>query len=226
MPRWAVAATAILIALAVVPFALIARARARSTGKPRVHIIRDMDSQPKYKTQSASPLFADGRAMRPRVEGTVARGELADDPVYHRGIESDEWTGEEPPWADRIPVAMTPELMHRGRQRFEIFCATCHGLTGEGNGPVAVRANELEEGTWIPPTPFHSDEIRNRPPGHIFNTITRGVRSMPAYGIQVPVADRWAIVAYVRALQRSRNAAIEDVPAEDRAKLRQETTEP
>lgn len=93
-----------------------------------------------------------------------------------------------------------------------MFCAPCHGLSGYGNGPVAIRAEELEQGTWTPPASFHTELVRERPAGHIFNTISNGIRNMPAYGPQIPVEDRWAIVAYVRALQRSRDAKISDLP--------------
>lgn len=217
--RWLIGAAAIGGALSLVPFALIASARTQESEKPRIHPIQDMDNQPKYKTQSSSPLFADGRAMRPVVPGTVARGDLQDDPAYYRGVTSDEWTGDEPPWVTEIPVPVTRELVERGRERYEIFCSTCHGLVGAGDGPVAVRALEIGSGTWVPPTPFHSDALRERPVGSIYNTIARGVRTMPAYGTQIPVEDRWAIVAYVRALQRSQYAPLEDVPEQERDQL-------
>jgi len=220
MPRWLVYTIAFVVPLSLVPFAFIAKARVTRSTKPRIHLIPDMDNQPKYKPQSASPLFADGRAMRLPVPGTVARGDLAEDPAYYRGVTSDEWTGAEPPWVTAISVAVTREVLGRGRQRFDVFCSTCHGLTGEGNGPTAVRADELQEGTWTPPPSFHSDQVRGRPVGSIFNTITRGIRTMPAYGTQIPVADRWAIVAYLRALQRSRDARIDDVPPEMRPTLK------
>lgn len=220
MPKAILAVAAITTALAVVPFALIARARTKTTTQPRIHPIQDMDNQPKFKPQHASNLFADGRAMRPVVEGTIARGDLQADPAYYRGVTADTWTGEEPPWVTTIPAEVTTQMMERGQARYNVFCATCHGLTGVGNGPVAIRADELAEGTWTPPLSFHSQAVRDRPVGHLFNTVTNGIRSMPAYGTQIPVEDRWAIVAYVRALQRSQNATIEDVPAAERWKLR------
>jgi mono/diheme cytochrome c family protein len=105
--------------------------------------------------------------------------------------------------------------MKRGQQRYNIYCAPCHGLAGEGDGLVAKRAQELQQGTWaFPPTSLHSEAVRPQPVGQLFNTITNGVRKMPAYGAQISVQDRWAIVLYVRALQRTQNARPEDVPPE------------
>jgi len=213
VPRVTVYAGFILGALALVPLALVARARASKTTEPRIHLIPDMDNQPKLQAQQLNPLFADRREMRRPVGGTVARGELALDDHYYRGQVAGQWAGE-------FPIPVTGALMRRGRERFDIYCAPCHGLDGGGGGPVAVRADELQEGTWVPPLSFHEQQAVDRPVGHIFNTITRGIRTMPAYGGQIPVADRWAIVAYVRALQRSRRADLEDVPEHMRESLR------
>ncbi len=213
LPRWMLYLVMISITLSLVPIALIMRARATTSSKPRIHIIPDMDKQPRYGTQSRNPLFADRRAMRPPVAGTVARGALAANQVLATGR-----IGEG--WVEVIPVELTVGVLQRGRERYEIFCSPCHGLAGFGDGMVAKRADELMEGTWTPPTSFHSDLLRQRPDGHIFNTISNGIRNMPAYGPQIPVEDRWTIVAYVRALQRSQNAAVDDVPTEIRAQLR------
>ena len=119
-----------------------------------------------------------------------------------------------------IPVAVTAQLMRRGQERYDVFCTPCHGYAGNGDGIVAKRAERLQEGTWTPPSSLHTDLVRSRPDGQLFNTISNGVRTMPAYGSQIPVADRWAIVAYVRALQRSQGARVADVPAELRSQLR------
>ena len=213
MPKWITYAGLIVAALALVPPVLIARARSAKSTRPRIHPIPDMDSQPKLKAQQLNALFADRRAMRRPPVGTVARGELRDDEhLYHGKVNRT--------WAKSFPFEITPEAMRRGQGRFNVFCAPCHGLDGGGRGAVAVRAEELEEGTWVPPLSAHSDQVRDRPPGHIFNTITHGIRTMPSYGRQIPVEDRWAIVAYVRALQRSRNARVEDVPVDLRPTLR------
>jgi mono/diheme cytochrome c family protein len=214
MPRSIIAVVVVLAALSLVPIVLIARARAVKSDRPRVHLISDMDTQPKFKAQARNFLFADRRAMRPPVEHAVARGQLRADDSFYRGKDRD---GE---WVTVLPVKVTEELMQRGKQRFEVFCATCHGLGGYGNGMIAKRADALQEGTWVPPTSFHTDTIRQRKVGYLFNTITYGVRNMAAYGPQVPVADRWAVVAYIRALQRSQNATLEDVPPDVRPALR------
>jgi mono/diheme cytochrome c family protein len=114
-------------------------------------------------------------------------------------------------------------LVARGQERFDVYCAVCHGTSGYGNGPVSARALQLMElgnAQWTPPSSLHDDLVRGRPDGHIFNTITNGIRNMPAYGSQIPAADRWAIVGYVRALQRSQRATTGDVPADERDRLR------
>lgn len=214
MPRWIIAVIVVLAALSLVPIVLIARARAVRSARPRMHLVADMDNQPKFKAQARNPLFADKRAMRLPVEHVVARGELRVDEPFYRGKDRD---GQ---WITVLPIEVTEEFMRRGKQRFEVFCATCHGLDGYGDGMIAKRADALQEGTWVPPTSFHIDTIRQRAVGYLFNTITYGVRNMPAYGPQVPVADRWAIVAYIRALQRSQNASLEDVPPDVRPALR------
>lgn len=215
MPRWLIYLVLLLVALSFVPLALIARARVTASTKPRIHIIPDMDQQPKFKTQSRNPMFADLRAMRPPVAGTVARGDVGDS-VFSTGRVG----GVGGDWVEANPVEVDANLLARGRERYNIYCSPCHGLVGYGDGMVAKRADELMEGTWTPPSSFHTELIRERPAGHLFNTISNGIRNMPAYGPQIPVADRWAIVAYVRALQRSQNATIEDVPPETRAQLR------
>jgi mono/diheme cytochrome c family protein len=212
-PRWLTYTLVLLAALSLVPFALIARSRASTSARPHIQLIQDMAKQPKVKTQTANPLFADGRGMRPPVAGTVARGELEEDGSY--------WTGRDAGgWVTAFPVAVTERLMQRGQERYDIFCAPCHGLAGYGDGPVAKRADALQEGTWTPPSSYHTDLVRGRPVGHLFNTITNGIRNMPAYASQIPVSDRWAIVLYVGALQRSQDAGVADVPPELRRQLR------
>ena len=119
-----------------------------------------------------------------------------------------------------IPVPVTESLMKRGQERFGIYCAPCHGLAGFGDGIVAKRADRLQEGIWVPPLSFHADAVRARTAGEIFDTISHGIRTMPAYGPQIPVEDRWAIVAYVRALQLSHLGAVDDLSPESRARLK------
>jgi len=213
LPRWLLFTIVILVVMSWVPLALIMRARVTTSSKPRIHFIPDMDNQPKYKTQSRNVLFADLRAMRPPVEGAVARGEVIGDEAVMTGRLGESWVVE-------IPVTVDAKLLDIGRQRYDIYCSPCHGLAGFGDGMVAKRADALQEGTWTPPSSFHTDLIRHREAGHIFNTISNGIRNMPAYGPQIPVADRWAVVAYVRALQLSQNATTDDVPEDIRAQLR------
>jgi mono/diheme cytochrome c family protein len=203
----------ILGMLALVPFAWIARSRVVSSELPRIHVFQDMDNQPRFKRQQENPLFADGRAMRTHVQGTVARGLLHEDDHLYRGL-----VGEA--WATRPPMPVTAELIERGRERYEIFCTPCHGLAGYGDGIVSKRAEKLKEGAWVPPSSFHVEPASTREDGHIFNTITHGIRNMPAYGSQIDAHDRWAIVTYVRALQRSQASPVSDVPADVRAGLR------
>jgi mono/diheme cytochrome c family protein len=153
-----------------------------------------MDSQRKYDEYKPAPLFRDGRVLQAPVAGTVAR----DDPA--RQAES----------ADK-PV-LTAGLLARGQQEFDIFCSVCHGRTGEGDGMIVQR------GMPHPPN-FHQDRLRAAPDQHIFDVITAGYGVMYSYASRIAPHDRWAVVAYLRALQLSQNATLDDVPAEDRARL-------
>jgi mono/diheme cytochrome c family protein len=211
---WIGPLVALLAMLSLIPFALLYYARATNSPVPRISIIPDMDNQQRFKAQQANPLFADDRAMRPQVAGSVAAGMQQADDFFYRGISGGQWATAFPP-----QVALNAELLNRGRERYGIYCAACHGLAGDGDGMVSKRAEDLAEGMWIPPVSYHSATVRSRPLGHIFNTISNGIRTMPAYGTQIPPEDRWAIVAYVRALQRSRHATLSDVPADKRAVL-------
>lgn len=213
MPRWVVLVLAVLGALALVPFACIASARGSLSSRPRIQLIRDMGNQPRFKSQQTNPLFADGRAARLPVAGTVARGSLDADEAFESGKADGRWVA-------AIPVPVTMTLLRRGQERYGIYCSPCHGLAGYGDGIVAKRAERLQEGTWVPPTSFHTDAVRGKADGEIYDVIRHGIRTMPSYGAQIPTADRWAIVSYVRALERSQNARIEDVPADVRPQLR------
>ena len=110
-------------------------------------------------------------------------------------------------------ITLSDELLKRGQQRYNIYCSVCHGLDGYGNGQINARALELGETKWVPPANLHSDTVVKRTEGHIFNTMTNGIRNMPGYGTQISVHDRWAIVAYVRALQLSQHVPADKVPA-------------
>ena len=202
----------VALALALLPPLWIAKNRFTKSSIPRVHLVKDMDFQPKYLSQQASPLFDDGRAMRPPVEGTVAIGQLVDNSHLRLGgVEGDP--------ATTFPMPATERLVQRGRQRYDIYCATCHGLAGDGDGMTSQMAFELEEPKWVRPLALHSQAVREQEVGELFQTISNGVRTMPSYASQIPVEDRWAIVLYVRALQRSRHATMKDVPSEKRRHL-------
>lgn len=219
MPKVLIYGGLILLVLALVPPAIIARMRAVNTAHRRIHLIQDMDNQAKLRAQQASELFLDGRAMRRPVAGTVARGELDEDEHFVLGVVNNQW-------ADAFPakVPLDRALMERGRERFTIYCQPCHGASGYGDGIIHQRATQLmisgiQETTWVQPKSLHEEAIRTQPVGQIYNTVTNGIRTMAGYGGQIPRADRWAIVAYVKALQRSQHARPEDVPASERADL-------
>lgn len=168
---------------------------------------QDMHNQPKFKPLRASEFFPDGRSARPLVAGTVDRGETSEDPAYLTGFE-----GFAP--VETLPFPVTREVLERGRDRFNIYCMPCHGELADGNGMVAQR------GYLRPPT-FHDDRLRQTTVGQFFNIITNGIGGMPDYSQQISVDDRWKIVAYIRALQLSQNATLDDVPPDIRSKLGQ-----
>jgi len=213
LPRWMLWSVLAMVLLSWIPFALVGKARATKSTRPPVHFVPDMDDQPKFETQEINTIFADTRGSRPTVEGTVARGDLHPDDPFATGKVGDEWLA-------TMPMGVDAEMMERGRERYEVYCSRCHGLVGSGDGIVNQRAVALEEGTWTPPSDLHTDLVRDRAHGHLFNTITHGIRNMPAHGPQIPEEDRWAIVAYLRALQRSQAAEVGDVPQDKRETLR------
>jgi mono/diheme cytochrome c family protein len=215
MPSGLVYGLIIVAVASVVPFALAAKARYTKSESTRIHIIQDMDSQPKYKAQRENPFFADNRSDRPAIEGTVAVGDARDDDHFYKGKVGSEWARTFP-----SEIAMTEATMDRGRQRFGIYCTPCHGQIGQGDGMVAKRADQLAQGTWVPPSNITQANLREMPVGELFNSITNGVRNMPGYGPQIKTEDRWAIIMYVRALQRSRSGSLNDLPADARASLK------
>jgi len=166
---------------------------------------RDMQDQPKARPLRPSAFFPDGRSERPLVAGTVARERVSADPVVATGRQGGDFVRE-------APIPVTPALLARGRERYDIYCAPCHDRVGTGAGMIVQR------GYRHPPS-FHDDRLRAAASGYIFDVISRGFGVMPAYAVQVPVPDRWAITAYIRALQRSQNATLADVPAAERATL-------
>lgn len=168
---------------------------------------QDMHDQPKQKPLSASVFYerSDHRSARPAVPGTVARGHLQDDSSYYTGKDGAVLT-------ESLPVTVTAELVERGQVRFQTFCAPCHGRTGRGDGMIVQR------GFKAPPS-LHVERLRQAPVGHFYDVITHGFGAMAEYATQVKVADRWAIVAYVRALQLSQHASLADVPEDKRELL-------
>lgn len=218
-PFWMIAIALIGVVATWLPLAIIARARESTMAGPRIQLVQDMGAQPKFNEQATNELFADDRAMRPRIPGTVARGSIEEDDNYYHGFvrkydSSGKWTvvfaTDLPPQLAGTPQKMKTLLL-RGQQRFNIYCYVCHGYDGSGHGPVNERAVALKMNdpdnnlgiTWSPAAQLTADTVRVEPVGNIFNKITNGYRTMPSYAAQIPVSDRWAIVAYVRALQLS-----------------------
>ncbi len=169
---------------------------------------RDMRDQPRSEPLEASDFFADGLASRPPVRGTVARGELEADRVLATGRSGEQF-------AESLPLMLNRDLLSRGQGRYNIYCAPCHGRVGDGLGMVVRR------GFKQPPS-FHLDRLRQAPPGYFFDVITNGFATMPSYASQIAPIDRWAIAAYIRALQLSQNATLEDVPPVERKLLERE----
>ena len=163
---------------------------------------QDMHNQPKAKPQSKSAFFVDGRTGRLPVEGTIARGQLNEDDHLYRGKIDGKF-------ATTFPFAIDAATLRRGQERYEIFCTPCHGATGLGNGMVVQRGFKVAAS-------HHIERLRNETNGYWFDVITNGFGVMPPAGPQIPVKDRWAIVAYVRALQLSRHAALTDIPEDQR----------
>jgi len=190
---------------AVALFALLLTGCMGQTSRePPIQVWPDMKIQPKYKSQQVSEFYSDGRADRPPVPGTVARGHLNDDDALHTGIIDNNYVG-------RNPMPITADLLKTGQMRFNTYCSPCHDRTGSGKGLVPQKA------MWLP-TNLHEDRVLKMNDGEIFNIISHGRRSMPPYRNQIAVEDRWAIVSYVRALQRTITTTA-DVPEDQRAQL-------
>lgn len=243
----------VLFAFSLVPPIAVMWNRSVPFTTPEYHPVQDMDFQAKFKSQQRNVFFADNRAERPTIEGTVARGQLVGDERFYLGInpgqamaslqdeaaapagEANADTADEPEnaegneapaagvetptepphgmvenqdWVETIPIPVTEELMARGELQYGIYCAPCHGYGGYGDGVINQRVIGMRppQAEWIPVPSLHTSQTRNRADGYIFRAITEGVRKMPAYGHQIEPKDRWAIVLYVRALQRSQGA--------------------
>jgi mono/diheme cytochrome c family protein len=181
-----------VVALAA-SLALSGCARGCTSSRPPIHINPSMDDQPKVSPQAASTFFYNGASMREPVPGTIRIGGLKEDAAFFTGKEAD---GQ---FIAAIPVPVDDTVVARGRERYEIYCQPCHDARGDGRGILFQRGN-------VPTGNFHQDKILNYPDGQIFDVITNGVGLMAGYRWPIPPADRWAIVAYVRALQRERQA--------------------
>jgi|694.fasta_scaffold48148_3 mono/diheme cytochrome c family protein len=290
LPRPILLGSLLLVLAGLIPAMIVLNMRAGFSDQPRWHVFFDMDFQPKKKPQQTTTIFADGRTMRPQVEGTIARGQLEEQDPFYLGWDpskvtlaevrnpilvstqdpaaqdpapsqdpappsdslksevaaetkpADAATEQKPadpvavpasqtaaapaagavpnlPWIDRLPIAADEEHMKLGKTKYEIYCSTCHGYSGFGDGLVAQRAASLLQDTWTPPSSLHLDRVQKQPVGQIFHTISKGQGKMASYASSLTPKERWAIVLYVKALQRSRNATIEDVPVEQRSKL-------
>ena len=328
VPKWVIGVVGALALLSLIPLLIAARMRVTNSSKPRFHVFYDMDFSPAKDAQVTTSLFADGRAARPDVPGTVAVGQFDEELDFYTGIDmealskvdsgrvgslvramlypddpanpsdptkaeekpadlpkGEETASEQPkaddkpaddkpaetapsadkpaeetkpadepaaekkpepaaaasqpavaspsapaanaqlkdttPWLKKNPLEISEEVLMRGRAQFEIYCVTCHGNDGRGNGLVNRRAQKILASAWVQPSSLHQETIYSEayPDGKLFSTISNGIRKMPGYASQIKVRDRWAIVAYVRALQASQNAAIEDIPADRRDEL-------
>lgn len=166
---------------------------------------QDMHDQPKYQPFERNAFFDDQRASRPLLPGVVARGHLDEDQAFFTGS-----SGTAPVQTNPLPV--TRDVLLRGQQRYDIYCSPCHDRVGSGEGMIVLR------GYKQPPT-FHADRLRSVPDGYLFQVMTRGFGTMPSYAPQVEPRDRWAIIAYIRALQLSQHATLSDVPEAERAAL-------
>jgi mono/diheme cytochrome c family protein len=260
-PVWMVYAAVIFIVASWVPLSLVFLSRSSTSPNPPVHFFQDMFVQPRYNAQGVTPIFADARAQRTPVAGTVPFGSADREPLA-RGYQLNDAgeplvrttvTGEGDSrtesriteYLDGYPDGLTVDerFLHRGRLKYNIYCAPCHGMDGRGNGPINQRAVELSEsliagsGTvwvassnimlpqyWQVETMDDSGNPQRYPNGRLFNTITHGIRNMAGYGSQIEPADRWAIVAYIRALQLAQGGdVVAELEAQDGAS---ESTDP
>ena len=192
---------------------LLAACRGDVSTKPPLHGIRNMDLQLKYVPQSENPILPGRRAAMLPVAGTVERGALELDPKFYEGKNPDG------SYLLHNPRPVTRELLLRGQDRYNIYCGPCHDRVGTSRGIIVTPAKFNP--SFPPPPSFHDDRIRIMPDGEVFNTISNGIRTMPSYRHQVPVADRWAIIAYLRALERSQRADLKDLRPDEVERLKQ-----
>ncbi len=245
-PFWMMATLVVLVVVSWLPLALIGTSRVMLSERRPIELFQGMRDQPRYNPQAATDMFADGRAMRPPVPGTVAWGRdarqadetrLREDDHYYRGyrlvVGEDGTTQAE--FLDGLPpeIEVNRELLLRGQERYNIYCFTCHGADGYGDGPTHLRAADRQmrdpAGTvWLQPTSLHAVDPdtgepqfapERYPDGQLFHVISAGRGNMPGYRGQINEHDRWAIVAYVRAMQLSQHVPAEDLTPEQREAL-------
>lgn len=179
---------------------LLSACRGQKFKQQPIHPNMNMDQQRRFEPQEENDFFADHRAMRQPVAGTIARGHLKHNKPYYQGINKDST------FVKDIPVDVTKSFIYRGKDRFEIYCTPCHGVAGDGQGIIMTGGYG-----YVPAPSFHQPRLRNVNDGYIFSAISNGIRNMPSYAHQIPVKDRWAIVSYVRALQRSQNVGEQEI---------------
>ena len=269
VPSFLYVAWAASVAFSIIPLLIVAKMRVTNSPKPRFHIFYDMDFSPARDAQQTTSIFADNRAARPDVPGTVARGQFNGDLDFNTGIDmealltkmdapraemlvatylnpaddpekkgdDDAAHGDEPaagksvmdttPWLTKNPLVVDEALLAKGQEQFGIYCSVCHGMNGAGNGLVNQRAQKITAATWVPPSSLHQDSLYSDkyPDGKLFSTISNGIRKMAGYSAQIKAKDRWAVVAYVRALQKSQNASIDLVPTSQRKAVEKEQAE-
>jgi len=202
----------LLTALAVV--LVLAGCRGWESEDPPVHLVHNMDTQEKGKAyrKDTSGLFADGRMMRAPVEGTVARGQLMDDDLLELGVDDKNEPSQVFPDVMKVDGKVPDSLRARGKDRFAIYCAPCHGIDGDGQGTVAQQALDGGPRLLVKPPSFHDPRLKDMLVGKIYSAMKNGVNNgnMPSYAAQIPTEDRWAVVAYVRELQRTRDPNVQD----------------
>lgn len=195
--------TSKVLALVVTAF-LLASCRGDEFSHQPVHPNMNMDQQNRFEAQEENPFFANNRSMREPVEGTISRGNLRQNPELFQGINEDS------SFVANIPVDVDKSFLYRGKDRYEIYCTPCHGSLGDGQGIIMTGRYG-----FVPAPSFHIDRLRNIEDGYLYSVIANGIRNMPSYAHQIKVEDRWAIVSYVRALQRSQNATEEQLQEYD-----------
>ncbi|MEZ6005198.1 MAG: quinol:electron acceptor oxidoreductase subunit ActD [Planctomycetota bacterium] len=214
-PLWFHGLGAVATLAAMIPVALILRARFVTSEKPQIHVVPDMDFQWKNKAQTSSSVFADQRTMRLPVEGTISVDQPVDANLldFRNGASTVQVEGVGT-FRNDLPMEVTEELLAMGEERYAIYCAPCHGRGGYGDGPIHQRANGLSKDTnWVQPRNLQSEVGLALSTGQIYDAITNGKGTMQPYASQLSVEERWAVVAYIRALQRSQNATTADLPA-------------